>query len=45
MKALTTTYLFIILFKAVEAYYDPSPIVPMMNYKDNWRVLSCWECF
>ena len=26
-------------------YYDSSPIVPMSEYKNVYRTLSCWECF
>ena len=35
----------LILFGAVLAAYDYSPIVPMAQYLQNYRTLNVWECF
>ena len=26
-------------------YYDPSPLVPMSQYTNDYRTLSCYECW
>lgn len=41
------SYLFaiILVIASVEAQYDYSPIVPMRDYKYNYRTLNGWECF
>ena len=33
------------LLSTAQAGYDYSPIVPMEEYKDNYRTLTGWECF
>lgn len=29
----------------VKAFFDPSPIVPMSEYSESYRVLDCFQCF
>ena len=32
-------------FGIVTAVFDPSKVVPMADYSQDFRVLSCWDCF
>ena len=37
---------FFLLICQINAYYDPTlPLVPMSQYSQNYRTLSCWDCF
>ena len=31
--------------KAVAGYFDPSDIVPMDLYEEDYRVMDCYQCF
>ena len=35
---------FLLLFP-INAYYDATKLVPMIQYSKDYRSLSCWECF
>ena len=32
-------------FEKMRAVFDPSKVVPMADYSQDFRVLSCWDCF
>ena len=45
LHLLITILSYLFLVKLVNAYFDPSPIVPMSEYKSDYRVLDCHQCF